>query len=117
VITNKYLAAILNIVAVLFAAVIAAFKSGPLTPSTIDQIVILVIGAIVVYWVPLLNTRWAGLLKVIAAGATAAATALAPYLVTGAIDLGAWLIIGLAILNTLGVGVGVAARTDTGEKA
>jgi len=120
-ILNKYLAAILNIVGVFVAAVIAALKAGPVTSAASDQIVILVIGAVVVYFVPLLNTRWAGLLKVIAAALTAAATALYPALVdhvslwpfTAPGTASLWLTVGIAVLNALGVGVGVSARLDS----
>jgi len=110
-ILNKYLAALLNIVGVALAAIVAAQKVGPLDIGADDQIVILVIGAIVIYFVPLLNTKWAGLLKVLAAALTAAATAAYPAFVSHVqVD---WLVVALAVLNALGVGVGTAVRSDS----
>jgi hypothetical protein len=110
---SKYLAAIIAIASFALNAILAALKQGPITAVESDQIIILIIGAIVVYFVPLLNTNWAGLLKVIAAALTALGTAVDPFLRTAAWPTPAeWITIAFAVASALGVGIGASARVS-----
>jgi hypothetical protein len=108
---SKYSAALLHILFVVLSALTAALDHG-LNPATIVQLVILTIGAVVVYFVPLLDTKLSGILKVGASALTAALSALAPLLLQGHITSAQWITIVLAALGALGVGVGVSARLD-----
>jgi hypothetical protein len=108
---SKYSAALLHILFVVLSALTAALDHG-LNPATIVQLVILTVGAVVVYFVPLLDVKLAGILKVGASAVTAALSALAPLLLQGHITPAQWITIVLAALGALGVGVGVSARLD-----
>jgi hypothetical protein len=108
---SKYSAALLHILFVVLSALTAALDHG-LNPATIVQLVILTIGAVVVYFVPLLDSKLSGILKVGASALTAALSVLAPLLLQGHITSAQWITIVLAALGALGVGVGVSARLD-----
>ncbi|MEP6477860.1 MAG: hypothetical protein ABJB03_00585 [Rhodoglobus sp.] len=109
---NKYAAALFHFALAVLAALATAFKAGPLTPTIIGQLVVFAIGTFVVWWVPLLNTRWQGLLKVIAAGAVAAVTAIVPLIVAHSFTLQDATVVVYAILGAVAAGLGVALRTD-----
>jgi hypothetical protein len=109
---SKYSAAVLHILFVVLSALTAALDHG-LNPATIVQLVILTIGAVVVYFVPLLDSKLSGILKVGASALTAALSVLAPLLLQGHITSAQWITIVLAALGALGVGVGVSARLDS----
>jgi hypothetical protein len=111
---SKYSAALLHILFVVLSALTAALDHG-LNPATIVQLVILTIGAVVVYFVPLLDSKLSGILKVGASALTAALSVLAPLLLQGHITSAQWITIVLAALGALGVGVGVSARLDIGS--
>jgi hypothetical protein len=108
---SKYSAALLHILFVVLSALTAALDHG-LNPATIVQLIILTVGAVVVYFVPLLDSKLSGILKVGASALTAALSVLAPLLLQGHITPAQWITIVLAALGALGVGVGVSARLD-----
>jgi hypothetical protein len=108
---SKYSAALLHILFVVLSALTAALDHG-LNPATIVQLAILTIGAVIVYFVPLLDSKLSGILKVGASALTAALSVLAPLLLQGHITSAQWITIVLAALGALGVGVGVSARLD-----
>ncbi|MEX1078870.1 MAG: hypothetical protein WED09_07165 [Homoserinimonas sp.] len=110
-ILNKYLAALLSIGIVVLTAFIA-IPEADRTPATIGQLVILALGAIVTYLVPLLESRWAGLFKTGSAVVAAVIAAAIPFLTAGGITAVQVAVVALAALNALAVEVGVQVRKD-----
>lgn len=106
---QKYGAALISIALVAFAFLKTAL-SDSLDAAEVAQLVALTAGAVTVYLVPLLGGVWAGGLKTGAAIIAAAATAIVPFVLQGNITPEQWTIVALAVLNALGVEVGVAAR-------
>lgn len=106
---QKYGAALISIALVAFAFLKTALANH-LDAAEVAQLIALVAGAVTVYFVPLLGGVWAGGLKTGAAIVAAAATALVPFLLQGTITPEQWTIVALAVLNALGVEVGVNAR-------
>ncbi len=106
---NKYAAALLSIAIVILTAFVA-IPSGERTPETLWQLALLAIGAIVTYWVPLVDARWAGILKTGAAICAAVIGALIPLLGTGTLSSTQIVVLVLAGLNALAVEVGVGMR-------
>lgn len=110
-IINKYLAALLSIGIVVLTAFVA-IPEGERTPTTIGQLVILALGAIVTYLVPLLRGVWAGALKTGAAVVSALIAAGLPFWVDETISATQIAVVVLAALNALAVEVGVQVRKD-----
>jgi hypothetical protein len=106
---QKYGAALISIALVAFAFLKTAL-ADELDAAEVAQLVALVAGAVIVYFVPLLSGPWAGGLKTGSAIVAAAATALVPFLLNGGLTPEQWTIVALAVLNALGVEVGVAYR-------
>jgi hypothetical protein len=106
---QKYGAALISIALVAFAFLKTAL-ADELDLAEVSQLVALVAGAVIVYFVPLLSGPWAGGLKTGAAVVAAAATAIVPFVLQGTITPEQWTIVALAVLNALGVEVGVNAR-------
>lgn len=110
---SKFAAALLSATIVLLTAV-AAIQDY--TPDAIAQLVILVAGLVVTYFVPIVDARWAGRLKTGAAIIAALAAAAAPLIVAGTYSPQAIIVVILAGLNALAVEVGVGIRTDAAAK-
>ncbi|GAA3729982.1 hypothetical protein GCM10022239_03250 [Leifsonia bigeumensis] len=110
-ILNKYLAALLSIAIVLITAFVA-IPDDQRTPATLWQLGILAAGAIATYLVPIVDGRWAGLLKTGAAIVAAVIGALIPLLGSGHLTVTQILVLILAGLNVLAVEVGVNVRKD-----
>jgi len=104
---HKYSAALLSIAIVVLTAFIA---SPTLTPTSIIQLAILAVGAIVTYLLPLVPGAWAGALKTGAAVVVAVLAAVLPFVVTGGITVAEATVVILAALNALAVEVGVQLR-------
>lgn len=111
-ILNKYLTAILTLAITLLTAFLA-IPEDQRTPETMWQLALLALGAVVTFIVPLLERRWAGLLKTGAAVAAGVIGALIPLLSTGTLTGTQILVLILAGLNALAVEVGVQVRNDT----
>lgn len=110
---QKYAAALISIALVAFAFLQTAFAGDDsLDPAEVWQLVALVAGAIATFALPLVPIRWAGALKTGAAVVAALATAILPFAMQGSLTLEQITIVVLAVLNALGVEVGVQARTD-----
>ncbi len=107
---KKYLAAIVPILIAAAVFLQSAFKDNILDPAEVWQLVALVAGAIATFLVPLLPGKWAGGLKTGTALLAALATALVPFALQGTITPEQWMVVVLAVLNALGVEVGVQAR-------
>lgn len=106
---QKYGAALISIALVAFAFLKTAL-ADTLDAAEVAQLVALVAGAVLVYLVPLVPIAWSGALKTGAAVLAAAATAVVPFILQGTITPEQWTIVALAVLNALGVEVGVQAR-------
>lgn len=106
---QKYAAALISIALVAFAFLKTAL-ADELDYAEVAQLVALVAGAVITFFVPLLSGPWAGGLKTGAAIVAAAATAIVPFALQGGITAEQLTIVVLAVLNALGVEVGVSAR-------
>ena len=106
---QKYGAALVSIALAAVVFLQTAFADR-LDIAEVAQLVAIVAGAVITFLVPLLSGAWAGGLKTGAALLAAAATALAPFLITGTISPEQWMVVALAVLNVLGVELGVQAR-------
>ena len=106
---QKYGAALVSIALAAVVFLQSAFADD-LDAAEVAQLVAIVAGAVITFLVPLLSGPWAGGLKTGAAIAAAAAAAIAPFLLTGTITPEQWMVVALAVLNALGVEVGVQAR-------
>ena len=108
---QKYSAALISIALVAFAFLKTALAND-IDAAEVAQLVALVAGAIITYLVPLVSGPWAGVLKTGFAAVAAAATAIGPFVLQGYISAEQWTVVILAVLNVLGVQVGVAARAS-----
>lgn len=106
---SKYAAALLSALIIIVTA-LAAIEVY--TVDAIAQIIVLAAGTITTYFVPLVDRRWAGMLKTGAALVAALAAALAPLIVSGTYTPQALLVVVLAGLNVLAVELGVNVRQD-----
>jgi hypothetical protein len=114
-----YAKALLHIIVVILAALGAAVHNGPITPVTVAQLAILGIGAVGVYWFPLIDKKLSSALKVGAAAVTAALAAVVPFLMVGHITGEDLIVVILAALGAVGVGVipnGVPVVTPVATK-
>lgn len=108
---NRYAAALLSIAIVILTAFVAV-PEGTQSPATIGQLVVLGCTAVVTYLVPLLDIRWAGILKTLTAVVGGVITALVPFWTAGHITTVQVAIVVLAALNAVAVEVGVQLRLD-----
>ncbi len=106
---SKYSAALLHILLVVLAALSASLDKG-LNLAAGVQLAILVVSSFGVYFLPLVNWKYAGVLKVADAAVAAALTALAPLVLQGSITGSEWITVALAGLSVVGVALGVDAR-------
>lgn len=109
---HKYGAALISIALVAFAFLQTAFGDEKLDPAETWQLVALVAGAVATFFLPLVPAKWSGALKTGAAALAALATAVVPFALQGGLTMQQLVIVGLAVLNTLGVELGVQARTS-----
>lgn len=108
---QKYLAALLSIALVVVTAFVA-IPADQITPTSVGQLAVLALGAVVTFLVPLLEGVWAAGLKTGAAVLAAVITAALPFLTQGNITPTQVAIVVLAALNALAVQVGVDIRKD-----
>lgn len=109
---NKYLVALLQVLLLFVAALQAALTDGQLTITEGWQLAGLFVGAVVTYYAKILETGWAGALKVSGAILGAFIAAVIPFLTTG------WTaesvaIVALAVINALATQFGVDMRIDS----
>lgn len=110
---QKYGAALISIALVAFAFLKTAFAGdGILDAAEVWQLVALVAGAILTFLLPLVPLAWAGALKTGAAAVAALATAIIPFALQGTLTYEQIAIVALAVLNALGVEIGVQARAS-----
>lgn len=105
---KRYAAALLPAAVILFGAVQVAIADETVTETEAGQLLALVAGLIVTFFVPLLSGPWAGVLKTGAAILAAIATLVIP-LVTG-FTWESFLVVAIAALNALMTQIGVEAR-------
>ena len=111
---QKYFAALLSIALVVVTAFVA-IPADQITPTSVGQLAVLALGAVVTFLVPLLQGPWAAGLKTGAAVLAAIITAVLPFLTQGSIEPTQVAIVVLAALNALAVQVGVDIRTDASK--
>lgn len=111
---QKYAAALISIALVAFAFLKTAF-ADELDAAEVWQLVALVAGAVITFLVPLVPGKWAGALKTGAAALAAVATAVVPFALQGSLSYEQITVVALALLNALGVEVGVQARASAIE--
>lgn len=116
--TNRYAVAILHFLAIVAAALLASLQKGSLTPVVIAQLVVFTVSAFGTILLPLIGDAWwAGVLKIAVAVLGAGITAAVPFIAVQHFAPGDYIVVILAVLNVLGVGVGVAVRQDAQRKA
>lgn len=113
-ITNKFATALLQVALVALTAW-QAIANAPLDIAVLIQLGVTILGATVVYLVPLFSGVWAGLWKTGVAIVTAGAVALVPFLTQGDITWQNWIVVGGAALTALATEVGVQVRMSTAE--
>ena len=114
-ILNKYAVALLQVLLLFVAALQAALTDGLITPTEYWQLAGLFVGAVVTYYVRILDSGWAGALKVAGAVLGALIAAVIPFLTTG------WTpesvaIVALAVINALATQFGVDMRVDSSKE-
>jgi hypothetical protein len=109
---NRYAAAILSIAVIVLTAFLAIPEDQRDAP-TLWQFTALAISSGTVYLLPLLDGKWAGLLKTGSAVVLAVIGALIPLLSTGTLSATQWLVLLLAGLNALATEIGVKLRKDS----
>lgn len=109
---QKYAAALVPIFTAAVVFLQSAFRDEVLDTAEVWQLVALVSAAFVTFFLPLVPGRWAGALKTGAAIVGALATAIVPFALQGGLTYEQWMVVALAVLNVLGVEVGVQARTS-----
>lgn len=111
---QKYAAALLPFFVLVFGASATVFpKAGePVDWNATAQFVVLVLGAVVTYLVPLLSAKWQGAAKTGVAIAAAIVSALLPFVLPGGFDPSVSVpVIIVAVLNVLSTELGVQIRT------
>ena len=111
---QKYLAALLSIALVVVTAFVA-IPADQITPTSVGQLAVLALGAVVTFLVPLLQGPWAAGLKTGSAVLAAIILAALPFFTQGYITPTQIAIVVLAALNALAVQVGVDIRTDASK--
>lgn len=111
-VTNKFATALLQVALVALTAW-QAIANAPLDIAVLIQLGVTILGATVVYLVPLFSGVWAGLWKTGVAIVTAGAVALVPFLTQGDITWQNWIVVGGAALTALATEVGVQVRMST----
>lgn len=107
---RKYAAALLPAIIVLLGALQTALADSRIDETEGGQLLVLVAGVGVTYFVPIVHGWWAGALKTGFAVLAAIATLIIPF-ITG-FSWQALVIIALAALQAIATEIGVNARTE-----
>jgi len=108
---QKYATAILSLSVLLLGAVGTALH-GTVSAVDILQLVILFLGGIVTYIVPLLPGGWSGGLKTGVGIAAAAVALVIPYVTQGSITTAQILLVVVGVIQAAATQLGVAIRID-----
>jgi hypothetical protein len=112
---QKYAAALLPFFVLVVGASQTVFpKAGdPVDWNAVAQFVVLVLGAVVTYLVPLLGAKWQGAAKTGVAIVAAVISALLPFILPGGFDPSVSVpVIIVAVLNVISTELGVQIRTS-----
>ncbi|AVR56903.1 membrane protein [Microbacterium phage Triscuit] len=112
---NKYLVALLQVLLLFVAALQAALTDGQFTLTEGWQLAGLFVGAVVTYYMKVLDAGWAAALKVGGAVLGAFIAAVIPFL-TGGWTPESIAIVALAVINALATQFGVDMRVDSGKE-
>lgn len=114
---TKYLVAFVGIAAAILTALQTSIVGG-ITPTEAWQLAAVIAGVGISIAVPLVRGPWAGALKTGFAVLGAIGATVAPFFVDGALPSPEqWVTVGIAVVNAIGIQVGVSIRTDEVKKA
>lgn len=108
---QKYATPILSFLLFLLGALRAADAAGFDRAAQI-QLVVLFIGAVATFFVPLVRGPWAGAIKTGLAIIAALLVLAAPYIVQGYISNSQLILFGLAAVNAVATQLGIVIRLD-----
>lgn len=111
---QKYAAALLPFFVLVVGASATVFPQAgePADWNAIAQFVVLVLGAVITYLVPLVATKWRGAAKTGVSIVAAIISALIPFLLPGGFDPSVSVpVIVVAVLNVISTELGVQIRT------
>lgn len=112
---KKYFAALISVAIVVLTALLAV-PTGEIQGAAIAQLVAIGAGAVATYFLPLVDISWRGVLKTGAAAIAAVVSILVPILEAHGIPNSTQVaLMVLAVVNALGVEIGVNIRTDTSD--
>lgn len=114
-IPSKYLAGFIQVITLLMTSLLAALADG-LDYTEVWQIAGVLVGAVVTFFVPLLEGRWAAALKVGGAVLGAIIAAVIPLLANEWTASSAIIVL-LAAVNALATQLGVDVRVDAAKEA
>lgn len=115
---NQYLAGLLTLAITVLTAAVALPETAWAEAGVVWQFGGMVVGTIVVIFLPLSKGAWAGALKIGGAIAAAIVSNVVAFLLTEA-EWGfyQWLLIGLAVLNVIAGELGIQARVTDAKLA
>jgi len=108
---QKYATAIFSLAVLVIGALQVAVATG-ITPTAIAQLVVLTLGGVITYVVPLVPGKWAGLLKTGIAILAAVIVLVIPYITAGTITLDQILLVVVGAINAAATQLGVNIRKD-----
>jgi len=108
---QKYATAIFSLAVLVIGALQVAVATG-ITPTAIAQLVVLALGGVITYVVPLVPGKWAGLLKTGIAILAAVIVLVIPYITAGTITLDQILLVVVGAINAAATQLGVNIRKD-----
>jgi len=108
---QKYATAIFSLAVLVIGALQVAVATG-ITPTAIAQLIVLALGGVITYVVPLVPGKWAGLLKTGIAILAAVIVLVIPYITAGHITLDQILLVVVGAINAAATQLGVNIRKD-----
>ena len=108
---QKYATAIFSLAVLVIGALQVAVATG-ITPTAIAQLVVLALGGVITYLVPLVPGKWSGVLKTGIAILAAVIVLVIPYITAGTITLDQILLVVVGAINAAATQLGVNIRKD-----
>jgi hypothetical protein len=108
---QKYAVAIFSFVTLVLGAVQAEVSMG-VTPTATWQVISLGIGGIITFFVPLVEGKWAGILKTGFSILGAVGALAVPYFLDGDITASGILLVVIGAINVIATQLGVVIRKD-----
>jgi len=108
---QKYATAIFSLAVLVIGGLQVAVATG-ITPTAIAQLVVLALGGVITYVVPLVPGKWSGVLKTGIAILAAVIVLVIPYITAGHITLDQILLVVVGAINAAATQLGVNIRKD-----